>query len=325
MITVTVVIPCHNCEKWVGRAINSVLVQTYPVEQILLIENNSTDGTKLLLQQFESDHPNIIKVYSEPKKGACAARNLGIEKATGSWIQFLDADDEILPNKIEDQINIIKDQNPDVIVGDYVRVVQNKNSFYQVHIATENDPWLGLIRSKLGITSANLWKKKSLIQINKFDENVSSSQEYDLMFRLLQTNHKFVSFHRMHTIIYKQPESISKTRNSSKNSLVFQNRYDLRLRIFSYLEEKGLLSSRYKQEILKSLWYLLLLMYNQNKLFFRQQISYVHFSDLKFINKLKAYKEYVNHYTRMMYSDSRLPVKLLDFTILITHAHLLKY
>ncbi|PKV62618.1 glycosyltransferase family 2 protein [Pontibacter ramchanderi] len=325
VVPVTVVIPCHNCEDWVSRAINSVLKQSYPIFEVLLIENNSTDGTEDLLRKFEQAYPGLIKVYRESKKGACAARNLGIEKAKGEWIQFLDADDEILPEKIEVQVNIIKEHKPDVVTGDYVRFVQNKNKSYKVEIATEDDPWKGLISSKLGITSANLWKRKSLLQVQRFDENIKSSQEYDLMFRLLQSNHVFAQSHYMHTIVYKQPESISKTNNTTKNAVIFHNRYDLRVRIFNHLEQKGLLSSQYKQEILKNMYYLLFLIGQQNSYFFKEQKKYAHFSELKFINKLKAYGNFVSHYTRMKYADSSIPTKLLDIVLIVKYAYLLRY
>lgn len=325
VIPITVVIPCHNCEKCIGRAIESVLRQTYPIKEILLIENNSTDGTERLLRYYEQEHPELIKVYFQSRKGACAARNLGIEKAQGEWIQFLDADDEILPEKIAEQINTVNTLNPDVVIGDYVRFVQNKNKSYKVEIVTEDDPWKGLINSKLGITSANLWKKKSLLQIQKFDESMNSSQEYDLMFRLLQTNHKFAHSHHMHTIIYKQPESISKTNNTVKNALIFQNRYNLRLRVLNHLRQNGLLSSQYTQEIMKNLYYLLFLIEGQNRFFFREQIKYNQFSELKFINKLKAYVDFVSHYTRMKYADSIIPVKLMDMALLVRYLYLLRY
>ena len=103
MELVSVVIPCYNVETYIEECLESVLKQTYSEIEIICIENNSEDRTLEKLIQFKDRFPDKIIVDHETKKGAAAARNKGLSLVRGNWIQFLDADDLLMPNKIEHQ------------------------------------------------------------------------------------------------------------------------------------------------------------------------------------------------------------------------------
>src|SRR5687768_8397891 len=93
---VSVVIPCYNGEQFIREAIGSALSQTYPDLEIIVIDDGSTDGSLDRIRSFGKG----IRWESGPNRGGCAARNRGIELARGDWVQFLDADDLLHPNKI---------------------------------------------------------------------------------------------------------------------------------------------------------------------------------------------------------------------------------
>jgi glycosyltransferase involved in cell wall biosynthesis len=326
MTSVSVVIPCHNCEAWVGRAIDSVLSQTYSVLEILLIENNSTDKTLLVLQEYEKAHTNLIKVYSEPVKGACAARNFGLFRAKGEWIQFLDADDELLPKKIEEHVKLVKLQEPDVIVSDYTKIFQHPDRVYEISIITSDDPWVGLINSTLGITSANLWRRESLLKVNGLDESLTSSQEYDLMFRLLQASNKFIIDHHIQTYVHKQAESISRTEDPVKKTQILLARFNLRVKVLRFLEENNLISDLYKQEIFKRLYTLLMSLKELNQQAFQQQLKQIAFTELRFNNKLKAYYEFVCSSSKIKYRRNNFILRMTErYFYVFTHLGLLRY
>ena len=101
--TVSVIIPVYNRVKLIDRSINSVINQTYPINEIIVIDDGSNDGTYELVKR---SFPQVILKYQE-NKGVSNARNVGINSAKSKWIAFLDSDDEWLPNKIEDQINLL--------------------------------------------------------------------------------------------------------------------------------------------------------------------------------------------------------------------------
>ena len=104
---VSVVIPTYNRVAYLGRAINSVLKQSYPVNEIIVIDNGSTDQTlSFIKKKF-----NNIRVIIEKKRGVSVARNLGIKNSKYNWIAFLDSDDEWITDKIEKQFVLLTESN----------------------------------------------------------------------------------------------------------------------------------------------------------------------------------------------------------------------
>ncbi|HEV8051797.1 MAG TPA: glycosyltransferase family A protein, partial [Parachlamydiaceae bacterium] len=86
---ISVVIPAYNAEQFIGQTIQSVLDQTYPCHEIIVVDDGSTDSTKEVLKRFDGS----IRYLYQQNKGPSAARNAGIQVAQGEFICFLDADD----------------------------------------------------------------------------------------------------------------------------------------------------------------------------------------------------------------------------------------
>lgn len=93
---VSIIIPTYNYAHYIQRAIDSALAQTYANIEILVVDDGSTDNTLAILAQYG----DRIRVFHQPNQGASVARNLGISKAEGEYIAFLDADDAYLPENI---------------------------------------------------------------------------------------------------------------------------------------------------------------------------------------------------------------------------------
>ncbi len=98
---VSILIPAYNSEKWLGDTIKSAIGQTWPNKEIIIVDDGSTDHTLSVAQRFASPS---IKVISQENKGASAARNRALSQAQGDFIQWLDADDLLAPDKIERQM-----------------------------------------------------------------------------------------------------------------------------------------------------------------------------------------------------------------------------
>jgi hypothetical protein len=109
---VSVCIPAYNCEKYVAEAIQSVLAQSYPNIQIIVVDDGSADGTFNKIRELNNERINLIATSN---KGAAAARNLAYQNATGQYIIFFDADDVLPLNFVAQQINRINFRG-DVIV-----------------------------------------------------------------------------------------------------------------------------------------------------------------------------------------------------------------
>lgn len=95
---VSIIIPAYNADKTILRAVNSCLAQTYVNLEVIVIDNRSDDTTAEIVKRIQDSR---VKYYYSLIKGRSLARNIGLDKAKGEYIQFLDADDELLPTKIE--------------------------------------------------------------------------------------------------------------------------------------------------------------------------------------------------------------------------------
>jgi glycosyltransferase involved in cell wall biosynthesis len=109
---VSVLIPLYNKVLFFDETMKSVLNQTYPNIEIIIVDDGSTDGSLALAKGYLSDN---IKIFVQKNKGASAARNKAFELSKGDFIQYLDADDTLDLRKIEDQINLVK-EHPDCLV-----------------------------------------------------------------------------------------------------------------------------------------------------------------------------------------------------------------
>ncbi len=109
--TISVVIPCFDAEAHLGAAIASVLAQTRPVLEVIVVDDGSTDDSARIAESFGPP----VRVIRQSNAGESAARNRGIEAARGEWVAFLDADDLWLPHKLERQAEAIQGAAEDVV------------------------------------------------------------------------------------------------------------------------------------------------------------------------------------------------------------------
>ncbi|NDV91402.1 glycosyltransferase [Alteromonas sp. 345S023] len=99
MESVSVIIPCFNSQATIGDAIQSVINQTFPVHEIIVVDDGSTDNSA----NFVSERFPMVTLIKQANMGVSKARNVGIQRATGMWVAFLDADDVWLPEKLSHQ------------------------------------------------------------------------------------------------------------------------------------------------------------------------------------------------------------------------------
>lgn len=205
---VSVVIPCHNVEHLVPKALGSALAQDHADLEVVVVDDGSTDGTVERVKELAEAHPGRVKLITRPHQGASTARNTGLRAGTGEWVQFLDADDELLPDKVSGQLALAA--NADVVVGDYEQIMPD--GLLLPVLALRDRPWMALIRTRMGTTSANLWRRSALEAVGGWNEQQASSQDYELLFRLLADGARVVWDDRIRTHVLKRAEgSISRT------------------------------------------------------------------------------------------------------------------
>lgn len=114
-MTISVIIPTYNDSGTIPRAISSALGQTVSVDEIIVVDDASTDDTEAVVRAFDDDRIEYIK--HKRNRGGSAARNTGLERATSDYIAYLDADDEWLPRKLEKQLDVLESRSDDWVAA----------------------------------------------------------------------------------------------------------------------------------------------------------------------------------------------------------------
>lgn len=232
---VSVIIPFFNMQEYILDCLNSVEDQKYREIEVICVNDGSTDESQKIVEEFILSSNLEIKLINQDNLGAPKARNFALKHSKGDYIQFLDADDILLPMKIENQIKLVKENNfPDLIIGSYKSIDLKTNLISKTtyNPVFNYNLWENLMDTNLGNTCSNLFKNSIFKNNIKWDETLQSSQEYNLMFELLQNRISIIFDSQINTIIrIRKYGSISKTNVVKK----WETYVDLRSRIISYL------------------------------------------------------------------------------------------
>ncbi len=190
--TISVVIPAYNAGAYIARAIDSVLAQSRVADEIIVVDDGSTDNTADIVAQYESK----VKYIYQDNAGASVARNTGIEAATGEWIAFLDADDEWLPEKLAIQLELLE-RNPGLmwVTGNYI-LCACRTSQQRAHIAPEKAASLAkgkdffisyfeaFVQGAWGCTDTMLVRKDVFEETGVFEVGKNRNEDMDMWFRI---------------------------------------------------------------------------------------------------------------------------------------------
>lgn len=179
---IDVIIPTYNRRHTLGRAIDSVLIQSLKPAEIIIVDDGSTDGTQELIS---INYPDITYIKSE-NKGVSAARNLGIKHGQSDWLAFLDSDDEWLPNKLEKQSAAISNQKEYKVV--HCDEIWFRNGS-RVNSKIKHQKYGGSIFEKclplcVVSPSAVIIHRVLFRELGLFDENLPACEDYDLWLRI---------------------------------------------------------------------------------------------------------------------------------------------
>jgi len=193
--SVSVVIPAHNYGRFLSRAINSILEQTLPVLEIIVVDDGSDDETREVAQGFGE---RIRYVYQEAR-GPSAARNAGIRMARGDWIGFLDADDWWLPEKNAKVQELLR-QHPEAVMIYHPHILVSSKGTIGMRRAAEPDAlWPELLYENwISGGSSALMRRSVVLELGGFDESIRGVEDWDLWARVALC-------HRLHKI----PEPLS--------------------------------------------------------------------------------------------------------------------
>lgn len=180
----SVIVPTYERTDLLGRALRSVLAQTYRPLEILVVDDASpTDPRRRV---GELDHESVRYLRHEENRGAAVARNTGIEAASGELLAFLDSDDEWLPEKIDAQVMALeKAPEGTGLVSCGVLFVDEGGREYGRRAVVPPDPYGKLLEENfVGSTSVALLPRQVLERVGGFDRALPSSQDHDLWLRV---------------------------------------------------------------------------------------------------------------------------------------------
>lgn len=129
---VSIIVPAYNCEKYIRECIDSLLKQTYPNIEIIVVDDGSTDKTGDILEEYQG---KIILMHQD-NMGVCAARNLGIERCSGDYLLFIDSDDYVSDDYVERLVIEAENHQSDLVVCGYA-LTDSTGEILQTIIPTE--------------------------------------------------------------------------------------------------------------------------------------------------------------------------------------------
>ena len=230
---VDVVIPVYNAGRWIETTLDSLLDQGDVLGQVICVDNNSSDQSCELISKWQSSHPEVELVLIEERTpGACPARNLGLSLVRTDWVQFLDADDLLLPAKIKAQLALT--EGVDMVYGEcWFEEDGNRRHAWKM----EDDAVVGLAHGRTGNTCCNLFRTEAVRDVDGWETDLSSAQEYDLMFRMFQAGSVFQPSTDRLTVVRLFSEGRISTGNEAKRR---RNSFGLRMRMIEwFLKDLG--------------------------------------------------------------------------------------
>ncbi|MDD4153813.1 MAG: glycosyltransferase family 2 protein [Bacilli bacterium] len=208
MEKVSVVIPMHNSEKFIERTIFSALKQTYQNLEIIVIDDNSSDGCVEMVKKIADDR--IFVYENKTNKGSAYCRNYGIEKATGTYIAFLDSDDVWLVDKIEKQVLFMETRNIDFSFtqyydyGDEIKLISGPRVVGKFRMNFTN--YLG--------TLTVMYNRKKLGKVS-IPNSIAKSTDYPLWRAIGRKSKAHILLEPL-GIYYRHPGSLSKVNTFQK-------------------------------------------------------------------------------------------------------------
>lgn len=182
MFDISVIIPAHNRRKTLSYCLHSVLDQTYPPLEIIVIDDASSEPLAPLSKEFSDQRIKLVSLQEH--KGAQYARNFGIQQAQGSWIAFLDSDDEWVLNKLERQVQALEQSHKLICCTDGFLKQQNMISQLNLLNGASDPVYFQLLERSFLMYQGLLVHQNCLKAISGLDTNVPAYQEWDTMISL---------------------------------------------------------------------------------------------------------------------------------------------
>ncbi|MEC4990605.1 MAG: glycosyltransferase [Oscillatoria sp. PMC 1068.18] len=212
MSLISVIIPTYNAEKTIEETIQSVLSQTFTDLELIVINDGSTDSTLEVINRLEDSR---LKVFSYPNAGGNVSRNRGLAKASGEYISFIDADDLWTPDKLEKQLQALKENPQAGVAYSWTDRIDETGKFigHGGSVSVTGDVLAELLIINFLSSGSNpLIRREAFLEVGNFDESLPGSQDRDMWLRLAA---------RYHFVVVPLPQILYRVSPNSVSSNVF--------------------------------------------------------------------------------------------------------
>ena len=212
MKLVSIIIPTFNGLPWLEEAINSIINQTYDYYEIIIIDDGSNDDTRSFVK---NNYYEKVKYFYQNNEGLSSARNFGLKVAKGDYIQFLDSDDILLPEKISNHVKFLDENiDIDIVYSHCLLFEQNKlnqtKDWPNKDLYKNGNLFLSLLKKSYILPHMPLSRKNSLLKSGTFDTNLTSCIDYDYWLKVARSGAKFFFLKGSALVLYRiLPGSLS--------------------------------------------------------------------------------------------------------------------
>lgn len=256
---VSVIVPIYNAERYLKNIIEDILAQTYTKLEIILVNDGSKDASQEIIQNYAKSDSRIC-VINATNGGPSAARNLGLDIAQGEYIRFIDADDRIAPNSIEEMVNVYKkNKDIDLVIGNYISIPE-KNLVTGINVKNELvgcEEFLNIFMENIrafyiGVPWNKLYKRVIIEQNHiRFEDSIRWSEDFLFNIEYFEKCKLFYMLYIENGIYeyYLRDSSITHAMEKQEDKAILQKIDRLRYeRAKEYCEKNG------KREIFELEW-----------------------------------------------------------------------
>lgn len=180
--TVSVVIPAFNCAEWIGRALQSLHCQTRLADEIIVVDDASTDNLR------EAVHAPVRYIRHEFNCGLSAARNTGARMAVGDYLVFLDADDELVPDALEKMVGAAEVTGASWCITDIYKITGDHVSVVRCN-QPEGDPLLAILAMDF-VTQGFFFRRRDFEEIGMYHETLRATEDWEIYIRMMEAGKK---------------------------------------------------------------------------------------------------------------------------------------
>ena len=241
MKKVSVIIPVYNVEKYIKKCLDSLVNQTLSDIEIIVVNDGTPDNSQIIIDEYVKNYPDKVISIVKENGGQGSARNIGLEKATGEYIGYVDSDDYVELNMYEELYDKAKENDSDIVIcGNNIVYENNYNKITEINYDNKYNDFENAFFGKMAVWN-KLYKKKMLINNNiKFKEKVWY-EDFAFTLKTL-VNAKNIDFLDKTLYNYLWREGSTMNNNNVKRNLEILDAFD---DIRNYLISNDLLNKYY--------------------------------------------------------------------------------